>query len=312
MVRRKEGSPGRLLLYFLASALVVTGLLLARRLLTASIAGHASVLYRDALTSLIILVVGYLASFLAERYIFRYTAVHSGLRRQAMLRFLTRLFIYLAVAVAVLAAFGVSAGSALFGGAFLTVLVGLAGQTVLSNLLAGVALVLAGPFEVGDRITFMTWQFPVLMPSYPHEVLRPVHTAVVTDIGMVHTALETDDGPVLLVPNGILIQAAIENLSRTPGRKVRFRFDIDAALDPLRVERDLAAGLAGEEWVEPGTCRTEFVDLAPDTYSLAVSFESRGLAANQARSAALKKAVLVLAEIRGEKGPAPAKEKSPD
>ncbi|HUW63576.1 MAG TPA: mechanosensitive ion channel family protein [Spirochaetia bacterium] len=303
MNQPKQQSLFRLLLYFLLTAAVVTALFWARQLVVHGRMTYPSVIYGDILNSLIILVTGYLASFIVERYVFRYSAVYPGLRRQAMLRFLTRLFIYLAVAVAVFGAFGVSFSNALFGGAFLTVLLGLAGQTVLANLLAGVALVLTRPFEVGDRVTFMTWQYPVLLPSYPHEALRPVHTGRVIDLRMMHTALQTDEGPVLLIPNGIMIQAAIENLSRTPGQGVSFRFDVDAALDPERVEQALWRGLGGEEWVVAGTCRVIFVDLAPSTYSLAVSFTSRGLSAAEAKSAALKKAAGILRAVK-EKAPA--------
>ncbi|MDA8337382.1 MAG: mechanosensitive ion channel family protein [Peptococcaceae bacterium] len=310
MAARPARSLFRQALYFLASALVVTGLFAARQLLARRSGSHPTIIYGDILTALIILVVGYLASFIVERYVFRYSADHPGLRRQAMLRFLTRLFIYIAVAVAVLSAFGVSIGSALFGGAFLTVLVGLAGQTVLGNLLAGVALVLARPFEVGDRVTFMTWQYPLILPSYPHPTLRPVHAGGIIDINMMHTALQTDEGPVLLIPNGILIQAAIENLSRTPTRGVRFRFDVDASLDPETVAQDLRRGVEGGEWAEPGTCRVEFVDLTPDSYSLSVSFESRGLSVLEAKSAALAKAASILRGIR--KDAAPASQRGPE
>jgi len=253
----------------------------------------------EVVNALIIVVAGYLVSFLVERYLFRHADVYPGLRRQATLRFLIRLVIYLAVVVAVLAAFGVKYSSALFGGAFLTVVLGLAGQTVLGNLLAGVVLVLTRPFEAGDRIAFMTWQFPVLMPSYPHGTLPPFHSGEIVDVRIMHTSLLTDEGVVLLIPNGILIQAAIENRSRTPGRRVDFRFDVDTALDPDRVETSLLNGLAAEEWVTPGSCRVAFVDLGPSTYSLAVSLASESLAPGEARSAAIKKATVVMRELAG-------------
>lgn len=299
----KERSLLRLLFYFLASAVVVTALFGARTLVVRSLGNNRSVVYGDILSALAILVIGYLASFIVERYVFRYSSIYPGMRRQAMLRFLTRLFIYLAVALAGLAAFGVSFSSALFGGAFVTVLLGLAGQTVLANLLAGVALVLSRPFEVGDRITFMTWQFPVLMPSYPHDLLRPMHTGVVVDLRMMHTALQTNDGSILLIPNGIMIQAAMENLTRTPERRVTFRFDVDAALDPELVEQSILRGLADAEQMVAGTCRVSFVDLAPATYSVAVTFACSG-SPEEAKSEALKRVVRALRSVAREKAPA--------
>jgi len=287
--------------YFVASVLLVTALFGARLLVTGGWTAPIPRAYLvEVVNALIILVTGYVVSFFVERYLFRHAGAYPGLRRQATVRFLIRLLIYLAVVLAVLGAFGVKYSSALFGGAFLTVVLGLAGQTVLANLLAGVVLVLTRPFETGDRIAFMTWQFPVLVPSYPHPALPPFHSGEIVDVKIMHTSLRTGDGVVLLIPNGILIQAAIQNLSRTPVRRVDFRFDVEVSLDPVLVEKSLSEALGAEAWVVTGSCRVSFVDLGPQAYSMAVAFESSGLPPEEAKSAAMKKVLLIVRELSGQ------------
>jgi small conductance mechanosensitive channel len=68
--------------------------------------------------------------------------------------FLIRLFLLgLALLVALRYA-GVDPGALAVGGAFTAVIVGLAAQNTLGNVLAGLILITARPFSVGDRVRF--------------------------------------------------------------------------------------------------------------------------------------------------------------
>lgn len=227
--------------------------------------------YADPLKAGIILVIGGAISFVIERYIFRITVHKFGARKSASIRFVVRLLLYISIILAILAAFGKGISSIVFGGAFLTVIVGLAGQTMFGNLIAGLGLIIFHPFEVGDRITAVTWQYPILMPSYPHDALKPGYSGTITDINLMYTALLTDDGLPMTIPNGIIIQAAIENHDRAFGRKFRFRFDVDITMSPERF-------LADAQEILPKTgyhTDLRIVDVSPTTFSVAVIAETR-------------------------------------
>lgn len=188
-----------------------------------------------------VVLLGAAASFVTERYLFRWSWRQVDERHRGTLRFLVRLFLYVAVFLGVLGALGVGFSSVLFGGAFLTVIIGLAGQTMFGNLIAGIGLILFRPFVVGERIVFVAWQYPVLMPSFPHEALRPGYTGTVTDINLMYTALRDDAGLEIFVPNGVIIQAMIENHTRSGERLVRLRFEVSLDLPWEQVAQTAAA-----------------------------------------------------------------------
>src|SRR3984957_4953667 len=88
------------------------------------------------------------------------------------------------------------------GGA--SVVVGLAAQSTLGNLIAGISLVLYRPFKVGDRV----------------QVSAPtgLETGVVVNIDLGYTLLRTADQRLLVIPNSSMASQASVNLSLTTPR----------------------------------------------------------------------------------------------
>jgi small conductance mechanosensitive channel len=115
--------------------------------------------------------------------------------------FLIRL---LTVAVALLVALriaGVNPATLVLGGAFTAVIVGLAAQQTLGNVIAGTVLLSAGPFRVGDRVRLQGGQIAGQVEG------------VVSSLGLLYTTLTTDEG-IVMVPNSVVLNVAI--LARAP------------------------------------------------------------------------------------------------
>jgi small conductance mechanosensitive channel len=149
------------------------------------------------------------------------------------------------------------------------VVVGLAGQTVFGNLLAGLVLVLFQPFSIGDRVSLMTSQYPVLMPSFPHEALMPAYVGTVTDVNLLYSYLELESGLPMAIPNGIVLQAAVLNHASAVHRVVRLRFDVDLALDPSQTSERVRTALEDMPGLAPGRSPdVQVADLSPTTFSL--------------------------------------------
>jgi len=230
---------------------------------------------QDPIRAVLVLAFGAVLSWLLERYWFSRIRPGQGplpVRQVTTLRFLIRLVLYLAVAIGVLAAFGVGVPSVVFGGAFLTVVIGLAGQTLLANMLGGIWLVMFHPFEVGERVEIITWQYPLLMPSFPHEALKPSYVGTITDISLMYTELTTDAGTPMSIPNGILVQAAITNRTRGGTHRLRVRFEVDQSINPDALLADVAGQLASES----PNVEVYMIDVTPTTYSVVVSLEHPG------------------------------------
>ncbi len=253
--------------------------------------------FRDPARALVVLAIGSMVSLILERYVFRTGIPGLPARQVTVFRFLSRLVLYVAVVLSIVAAFGASVTSVLFGSAFLTVMLGLAGQSMLSNILAGVWLVVFHPFDVGDRIEFMTWQYPVVMPSFPHEVMVPTHSGTVVDVNLMYTTVAFDSGLRYAVPNGILVQAAVANRSRLDRRRLRIRVDVKFAHAPAevldgvreRLRRVLPHPLVDSLEVLVG-------DIGPDTYGLVIHVTHNDHSDDQLKSRILAEVAEVLTE----------------
>lgn len=92
-------------------------------------------------------------------------------------------------------------GTALLAGASLvSVIVGFAAQTTLSNLVSGISLVLYKPFRQGDRLQ-------VMAPTADQ-----CETGTVADISLGYTVLNTDDGREIIVANATMAQQTMIKL----------------------------------------------------------------------------------------------------
>jgi small conductance mechanosensitive channel len=94
--------------------------------------------------------------------------------------------------------------SLLAGVGVVSVVVGLAAQSTLGNLIAGISLVLYRPFKIGDRV----------------QVSAPtgLETGLVVNIDLGYTILRTADQRLLVIPNSIMASQASINLSSLPPR----------------------------------------------------------------------------------------------
>jgi small-conductance mechanosensitive channel len=97
-------------------------------------------------------------------------------------------------------------GQLLVGGAVTTILLGIAGQQSLSNIFAGLVLLLSRPFMVGDYIRLKSG------------ALGGVTDGLVAEIGITYLRLDTDDGT-LHLPNSQVLAAAVGPLRPPQSRE---------------------------------------------------------------------------------------------
>jgi small conductance mechanosensitive channel len=177
-----------------------------------------------------------------------YSERHSGLIIDVY-----RVVAYTILALVVLYALGINGYALLAGGTFAGLVIGLASQTALANLVAGVVLLVARPFEPGDRLTLTTWQYSQLMPTYPpkffsDDLLTPGFTGTVQDIGLMYTEMRLDSGPRIVFPNNIVIQGAV--IAHDAGQRwVRIKYEVPTTVDPVRLLPRVEENVAADDWV---------------------------------------------------------------
>jgi small conductance mechanosensitive channel len=99
-------------------------------------------------------------------------------------------------AVIALALFKIPVGQLVVGGALTTILIGIAAQQSLSNVFAGLVLLLSRPFSVGEAIQLRSGAMGGMLEG------------TVTEIGISYLRLDTVNGPMSL-PNAQVLAAAV-------------------------------------------------------------------------------------------------------
>ena len=102
-----------------------------------------------------------------------------------------------------LALLKVPVGQLLVGGAFATIIITIAGQQSLSNVFAGLVLLLSRPFQVGDEILLRSG------------ALGGQLEGTVTEIGITYLRLDTGDNEMSL-PNSQVLAAAVSRQTPAP------------------------------------------------------------------------------------------------
>ncbi|MBV8405153.1 MAG: mechanosensitive ion channel family protein [Gammaproteobacteria bacterium] len=134
-------------------------------------------------------------------------------------------------------------GTALLTGAGIaSVVIGLAAQSTLGNLVAGIAITLYRPFRLGDR----------LLVSAPTG--SEIGTVEVISLG--YTKLRTSDGRMVVVPNSIAASQVTVNFADSPPAplaiviRVSRRSDVNAARHlALRLAKETLGNESGVECV---------------------------------------------------------------
>ena len=108
------------------------------------------------------------------------------------------------------------------GGAFTAVVVGLAAQQTLGNLIAGTVLLSARPFRVGDRVRL---QGGGLAGSIE---------GVVSSLGLLYTTFASGDD-LIMVPNSVVLSVAIVPLREPAGVDLRAR--LRPGVTPTDIQR---------------------------------------------------------------------------
>jgi small conductance mechanosensitive channel len=175
------------------------------------------------LGAIILLVAGYIAAGLAERWLF------AGLKRVRGFDDTLRIFfskvlrysILILVGITVLAQFGVQTASIIAALGAIGLAIGLALQGTLQNIASGIMLLVLRPFRVGEY---------VMVGDLAGTVL---------EIGLFATELRTWDGLYVMAPNNQLWNSAVTNYSRNPRRldectvRISYEGDIGLALRTL-------------------------------------------------------------------------------
>lgn len=135
--------------------------------------------------------------------------------------FLTRLLTMGIALILALGVAGASLQSLAVGGAFTAVILGLAAQQTLGNVIAGMVLLSARPFRVGERVRFQAGSVGGSVEG------------TVSSLGLLYTTL-TRGSEQIMVPNNVVLAAAIVPLREPDTVDVKVR--LTSGVRPSQVQ----------------------------------------------------------------------------
>jgi small-conductance mechanosensitive channel len=148
----------------------------------------------------------------AATEVYEVIGIRTGPRHAGVLRWLVTIVGYVIVLITALGLFAVPVQHLVLGGALTGVIVGIAAQQSLGNVFAGVVLLIARPFGVGDAIRIRSGN------------LGGLTEGTVSAMGMTYVTVITEDGP-LSLPNSGILAAAVGPMPGTEYSRSR-RFDL--------------------------------------------------------------------------------------
>ena len=248
--------------------------------------------FHEVFLILLTIVLGALVIRFLDRAVTRAGTRWQNPRRTSLARSVVSFAAYILLAVVVIGEVGVGGVDLLAAGGFLGIILGLASQTVLSNLVAGVVLLFVRPMAPQDRVTVTTWQYGLLAPAYPpkfysQDFLIPGFTGEVVRVGLMYSDLHLDDGTLIKIPNNVLIQAAVV-VHPVEGRWVRVKYEVPPTVDPALLIPRIKEALARDPWIlEPDRMQIYVNQATQAAYVISVDVHCRGTLEDPPRSSIL-------------------------
>ena len=155
-----------------------------------------------------------------------------------LLKRFSTVIIYVAAILQVLKVLGADIMPFVAGAGVAGIAIGFAAKDTLSNLIAGVLLLIDRPFEVGDRIE--VWSAPANSATWGD----------VIDIGLRATRIKTTDNIIIVIPNNEIMMRDIINYT-TITDEIRVRIPIGIAYDAdVKKAKEVISNISLElEWV---------------------------------------------------------------
>jgi small-conductance mechanosensitive channel len=147
--------------------------------------------------------------------------------------------VYSVAVVLALDLMGINVMPFVAGAGVMGVAIGFAAKDTLSNLIAGVLLIIDRPFEIGDRIE--VWSAPSDSASWGD----------VIDIGLRATKIKTTDNIIIVIPNNEIMKRDIVNYTLI-STSIRVRINIGVAYDTdiERVKKIILDVASDVQWVQ--------------------------------------------------------------
>ena len=150
------------------------------------------------------------------------------------------IFIFLTAVLVALDVLGINVMPFIAGAGVAGIAIGFAAKDTLSNIIAGVLLIIDRPFEIGDRIE--VWSAPKGSASWGD----------VIDVGLRATKIKTTDNIIVVIPNNEIMKRDIINYTLIDNKiRVRINIGVSYASDIDKAKKIILDTVKTVEWIAP-------------------------------------------------------------
>lgn len=228
-----------------------------------------SVTYRYVLGAGLSAIFGVTIAELLAKGVESYVIVNGVGQEAKTIANLFRIVAYSVVVIVVLDLLNVNVTGLLVSAGFLGIVLGLAAQSTLGNIFAGISMISSRPFKPGDFITVHAWEYGIQPPNYTRGAFIPGYVGTVEKIGLLYTELINEAKVPIYIPNSVLNGALVINHYKARGNLLDFEFELERAMPFNRIKAKLVSILKEKRLYNKDAIELQYITSA--SYRIAVN-----------------------------------------
>ena len=184
--------------------------------------------YQNYINAIVALALGWKLVDIISNHVYKTTKKVIDEPTAQLAKSLTKIAGFIILLTVIVTTFNISTAASLTLGSFTGLVVGMATQSVLKNVAAGIFIIFTQKIKPGEKITIIKDIREENYEEYQNENLTKrwhkiskaiIASGVVKDITIMYTVLETDDGDTIMIPSATLLEATLEKSSKKKIKK---------------------------------------------------------------------------------------------
>lgn len=209
--------------------------------------GNNTTLFVKIVSIIVVLIVSFIITMLIRGSLKKFGSDFVQKHFKKAVYRISQIIIAIIAIFIILGIWGVNLSGLLAGAGFMGIVVGLAAQETIGNVISGILMMFSRPFEIGDWVEISGY------------------SGIVEDITIVNTRMKTFDGEIVSIPNRNVSSTEINNKSRMEQLRVKKTIGIDYDSDPIEAKKIAERELKNHESIIDDPAPKALVDELGDS-----------------------------------------------
>ncbi len=232
------------------------------------------------LVSILVIVLGYMTVREISRVLEGSFVGRQHKSITGVINYLIRVTAFFVILFVILSVFRINLTGILIAGGFAGIVIGLAAQTVLSNIFAGIAITVSDMVKPEEEVTVQGWQwgfgFPFFKPKGLSADRMPAgFTGKVLAIKAFYIEIMMDDGNIVKLPNSEFIGAAITSHTRNSMVVDKLQIEVPIKTNILKFNGSLRRALVKVKKTEDLEVHIE--EMSMDEYLVKITWKCKNI-----------------------------------